>query len=96
MYNKIKLIVNNGGKINMQSGLPYLDILIFGVIAVFLILRLKNILGSKTGYDSSDNKKEKFWSRKKSTNRWTGPLFESTECQLKFKIPWNLHPAFIR
>ncbi|MDC0456584.1 Tim44/TimA family putative adaptor protein [Alphaproteobacteria bacterium] len=42
----------------MQSGLPYLDILIFGVIAVFLILRLKNILGSKTGYDSSNIKKE--------------------------------------
>lgn len=42
----------------MQSGLPYLDILIFGVIAVFLILRLKNILGSKTGYDSSDIKKD--------------------------------------
>ena len=42
----------------MQSGLPYLDILIFGVIAVFLILRLKNILGSKTGYDSSDIEKE--------------------------------------
>ena len=58
MYNKIKLVVNNGGKINMQSGLPYLDILIFGVIAVFLILRLKNILGTKTGYDSSDIKKE--------------------------------------
>jgi predicted lipid-binding transport protein (Tim44 family) len=42
----------------MQSGLPYLDILIFGVIAVFLILRLKNILGSKSGYDSPDIKKE--------------------------------------
>ena len=42
----------------MQSGLPYLDILIFGVIAVFLILRLKNILGTKTGYDNSDIEKE--------------------------------------
>ena len=42
----------------MQSGLPYLDILIFGVIAVFLILRLKNILGTKTGYDSSNIEKE--------------------------------------
>ena len=42
----------------MQSGLPYLDILIFGVIAVFLILRLKNILGTKTGYDNSDVEKE--------------------------------------
>ena len=42
----------------MQSGLPYLDILIFGVIAIFLILRLKNILGTKTGYDRSNIEKE--------------------------------------
>ena len=42
----------------MQSGLPYLDILIFGVIAVFLIFRLKNMLGTKTGYDSSNIEKE--------------------------------------
>ena len=41
----------------MQSGLPYLDILIFGVIAVFLIFRLKNMLGTKTGYDSSNIEK---------------------------------------
>ena len=52
------MIQNNGGKIKMQSGLPYLDILIFGVIAVFLIFRLKNILGTKTGYDNSDIEKE--------------------------------------
>ena len=42
----------------MQDSLPYLDILIFGVIAVFLILRLKNILGTKTGYDPSGVEKE--------------------------------------
>ena len=42
----------------MQSGLPYLDILIFGVIAIFLIFRLKNILGTKTDHDSSDINKE--------------------------------------
>ena len=42
----------------MQSGLPYLDILIFGVIAVFLILRLKNILGTKTEYDNSNIEKD--------------------------------------
>ena len=41
----------------MQNSLPYLDILIFGVIAVFLIFRLKNILGTKTGYDSSGAEK---------------------------------------
>ena len=38
--------------IKMQNGLPYLDILIFAIIAVFLVFRLKNILGTKT--DSND------------------------------------------
>lgn len=39
---------------NMQSSFPYLDILIFGVIAIFLIFRLKNILGTKTGYEETN------------------------------------------
>ena len=38
----------------MQDSLPYIDILIFGVIAVFLIFRLKNILGTKTGFEKSN------------------------------------------
>ena len=43
----------------MQNGFPYLDILIFGVIAIFLIFRLKNILGTKTDVEESGlNKKE--------------------------------------
>ena len=42
----------------MQTSFPYFDILIFGVIAVFLILRLKNILGTKTGVDDPDVSKE--------------------------------------
>ena len=42
----------------MQNSFPYVDILIFGVIAIFLIFRLKNILGTKTGYDETNiNKK---------------------------------------
>ncbi len=42
----------------MQNSFPYLDILIFGIIAVFLILRLKNILGTKTGFEETNiNKK---------------------------------------
>ena len=42
----------------MQNGFPYIDILIFGIIAVFLILRLKNILGTKTGFEETNiNKK---------------------------------------
>ena len=38
----------------MQNGFPYLDILIFGVIAIFLIFRLKNILGTKTGFEETN------------------------------------------
>jgi predicted lipid-binding transport protein (Tim44 family) len=43
----------------MQSTFPYFDILIFGIIAVFLVLRLKNILGTKTDANNQDiNNKE--------------------------------------
>ena len=45
---------------NMQNSFPYIDILIFGVIAIFLIFRLKNILGTKTGFEeTSVNEKNK-------------------------------------
>ena len=46
----------------MQNGLPYLDILIFAIIAVFLVFRLKNILGTKTDYNdlkTKDDSKDK-------------------------------------
>ena len=43
----------------MQNGLPYLDILIFAIIAIFLIFRLKNILGTKTGFEDSSLNKNK-------------------------------------
>ena len=42
----------------MQNGFPYLDILIFGVIAIFLIFRLKNILGTKTGLEDNNLSKK--------------------------------------
>ena len=38
----------------MQNGFPYIDILIFGVIAIFLIFRLKNIVGTKTGFEDTN------------------------------------------
>ena len=40
----------------MQNSFPYIDILIFGVIAIFLIFRLKNILGTKTGFEETNVK----------------------------------------
>ena len=42
----------------MQNGFPYLDILIFGVIAIFLIFRLKNILGTKTDFEDNGLKEK--------------------------------------
>ena len=42
----------------MQNNFPYIDIIIFGVIAIFLIFRLKNILGSKTGFEETNNNKK--------------------------------------
>ena len=42
----------------MQNNFPYLDIIIFGVIAIFLIFRLKNLLGSKTGFEETNNNKK--------------------------------------
>ena len=50
----------------MQTSFPYFDIVIFGVIAVFLILRLKNILGTKTDIEDLNINKEK--SGKKFSN----------------------------
>ena len=51
----------------MQTSFPYFDIIIFGVIAVFLILRLKNILGTKTDIDDQNINREQS-SKKKYTN----------------------------
>ena len=42
----------------MQNSFPYIDILIFGVIAIFLIFRLKNILGTKTGFEDTNTKEK--------------------------------------
>ena len=50
----------------MQNGLPYLDILIFAIIAVFLVFRLKNILGTKT--DSNDLQSKNQNSKSNSSN----------------------------
>ena len=52
------LLIITNGVTNMQNGFPYLDILIFGVIAIFLIFRLKNILGTKTDFEDNGLKEK--------------------------------------
>ena len=52
----------------MQFSLPFIDIIIFAIIAVFLIYRLKNILGEKTGYDPADDERKKYKQEKNVSN----------------------------
>ena len=37
--------------------MPFIDILIFAVIAIFLIFRLRSILGTKDGFEKSQKTK---------------------------------------
>ena len=41
------------------ANLPFIDILIFAVIAVLLVLRLRSVLGQRTGYEESQDKQSK-------------------------------------
>ena len=36
--------------------MPFIDILIFAVIAIFLIFRLRSILGTRDGFEKTENK----------------------------------------
>lgn len=40
----------------MGKNMPFIDILIFAVIAIFLIFRLRSILGTKDGFEKSENR----------------------------------------
>ena len=40
----------------MQFSLPFIDIIIFAVIAIFLVYRLKNILGQNSEVNDQNNK----------------------------------------
>ena len=50
----------------MQLSLPFIDIIIFAVIAIFLVYRLKNILGQNSDGNDQNNKIDT--SRKNFTN----------------------------
>ena len=40
----------------MQLSLPFIDIIIFAIIAIFLVYRLKNILGQNSEGNEQNNK----------------------------------------
>ena len=39
---------------------PYIDIIIFAVIAVLLVLRLRSVLGQRTGYEEQPQRDNRF------------------------------------
>jgi len=76
----------------MQNSFPYIDILIFGVIAIFLIFRLKNILGTKTGFEETNlNKKGQ---EKQFTNVVPLKSFKNNESDLELSKILEVDPNF--
>ena len=76
----------------MQNSFPYIDILIFGVIAIFLIFRLKNILGTKTGFEETNvNKKRE---DKKFTNVVPLRSDKDDDLDLEIKKILSIDPNF--
>ena len=53
-----------------MDNLPFIDILIFAVIAILLVLRLRSVLGQRTGYEQPQESqvKERFTDKAKAPN----------------------------
>ena len=52
----------------MNSFFPFLDIIILGLLAIFLGFRLKNLLGDRSGYGEDVNKLESYNETKSDNN----------------------------
>ena len=52
----------------MNSFFPFLDIIILGLLALFLGFRLKNLLGDRSGYGEDVNKLETYNETKPDNN----------------------------
>ena len=70
----------------MQFSLPFIDILIFAIIAVFLIFRLKNILGAKTGFDPAENNEKNVKKQKDFSNVINFTKEHETTSKIQIKI----------
>ena len=47
-----------GFQLIMSASIPYVDIPIFAIIAIFLGLRLRSVLGKRTGFESDESRSE--------------------------------------
>lgn len=64
----------------MNNAVPYADIIILALIAGFILLRLRNVLGQKTGQEDED-----FLRRLKPVNQVQEPVVQITDKSIKNK-----------
>ena len=72
-----------------MNNIPYIDILILAMIAVFIINRLRNVLGKKTGNESDIV--EKFTQRKSTFNESEPDSVSDQKGKLNNSVTKNLH-----
>ena len=58
MYLHCKRLCRQDQIIPLGDHVPFIDIIIFAVIAVLLVLRLRSVLGQRTGYDEQTSRGE--------------------------------------
>ena len=73
-----------------MNNIPYIDILILAMIAVFIINRLRNVLGKKTGNESDIVEK---FTQRKNTFKESEPdsVSDQKSAKLNNSVKKNLH-----
>ena len=67
----------------VYGDLQFFDIIVFAVIAVFLIYRLRSVLGKRTGYQKSTTSKQYVAEKKLQTNKNIPQLKDNEQKLLK-------------
>ena len=63
----------------VYGDLQFFDIIIFAVIAVFIIYRLKNVLGKRTGFQKNTNEQQHIEKKEEQLNTKTPQLKENEQ-----------------
>jgi predicted lipid-binding transport protein (Tim44 family) len=81
----------------VYGNLQFFDIIIFAAIAIFIIYRLRSVLGKRTGFQKNTNKKE-HTKKDSETHIINTPQLKENEKKLEnvyIKIPSFDHKAFL-
>ena len=81
----------------VYGDLQFFDIIIFAVIAVFIIYRLRSVLGKRTGFQKNINQQE-FVKKEVKTDQVKIPQLRESEQKLEAvykKIPSFDHKVFL-